>query len=130
VEPASLTLGAIVAGLVAKASERATDRAVDTGEGALRRLVARVRERFRKDEDATGSLMLAQRAPDSALLIGQLAEQIARYVNNDREFGTDLASLVAESERADARATLTANGNRVVQVADAPGSIVTVNYNS
>lgn len=131
-EPASLTLGAIVAGLVAKASERATERAVDGGEGALRRLVARVRERFADDEDAAGSLALVQRAPDSAVLVRELAEQIARWVTDHPEFGSELERLVADaqSEGVKVHTFQTASGHRIVQIADAPGSEININYGS
>src|SRR3954465_8236788 len=68
VEPVSLTLGAIVAGLVAKAAERASERAVEGGEGVLGRLVAALRARFSGVADAPAGEALArvQEVPDSS----------------------------------------------------------------
>jgi hypothetical protein len=125
----SLTLGAIAAGFVAKACERATDRAaeiaVDGGEGVFHRLLARVRERFAGDADAAGSLALVERAPDSAVLVRELGERIDRVVHDDPEFGSELERLVAQAQSAGIEVrsiSQTASGSGIVQIGEAPGS--------
>lgn len=136
-EPASLTLGAIAAGFVAKACERATDRAaeraVDGGEGVFHRLRARVRERFAGDADATDSLALVERAPDSPVLVRDLGERIDRWVRDDQKFGSELERLVAQVQSAGTQGrsiSQTASGTGNVQIGEAPGSDVHISAGS
>ena len=87
-EPISLIVAAIVAAVAAKAGDRATDAVVEGGEGALRRIVSRVRERFSEtaDEDATKALELVEQVPDSKRLIEQLAVAVDRHVTDEPAF--------------------------------------------
>jgi hypothetical protein len=128
-----LTLGVIVAALVAKAGERATERAVDGGEGVLRRLVARLRVRFSGDEAAAGALALVERVPDSTSLVGELAAWIDRYATADQGFRSELESLVSEARSEGVNVNVieqSASGDRNVQVAGLSDSQVSVSYGS
>src|SRR4051812_113523 len=101
VEPVSLSLGAIVAALVAKAVGRAADDAVEGCESMLRRLVAALRERFAGagDEPAREALTRVQEAPDSPSRVEALAREIDQRAQTDRELRSELEALVAQARR-------------------------------
>ena len=101
-EPVSLTLGAIAAALVAKAGDKAADRAVEGGAGVLRRLVGWLRERFSGDNDADGTRAISrvEDAPDSPSRIQELADVLDRRVGADEGFRDTLKALVAEARSA------------------------------
>ncbi len=130
-EPVTLTLGAIAAGLVAKAAERAGDRAVEGGENVLRRLVSRVRERFGDDEPAARALALVERTPDDGASVKALAARIAEHATVDPDFRRDLDALVqragAEGIDVDAVRQI-ASGDGNVQIAGLSESQVGVSY--
>lgn len=88
VEPVSLIVAALVAALAPRAADRALDATVDVGEGVLRRLVDRVRQRFADEGDVEASrvLDLVEQVPDSQLLIEQLATAIDRHATNAPAF--------------------------------------------
>ena len=129
-EPVSLTLGAIVAGLVAKAGERASERAVDGSEDAVRRLVGRLRQRFSDDAPAAGALALVEQEPDGTSSIAHLAAHVDQHAA-DPGFRRELEALVAQARAKGAAVDAvqqTASGGRNVQIAEVAGSQVSVSY--
>jgi hypothetical protein len=100
VEP--VTLGVIVAALIAKTAERATDRTVEGGESALRRLAGALRERFSgaKDDEAQRALELVEAAPDSARSREALATVIDDRAVRDPALRSELEELVAQARAA------------------------------
>ena len=129
VEP--VTLGVIVAALVAKALDRAEDEAVDSGVGILRRLVGTLRERFAggRDADGTEKLERVADAPDSASRVGQLAELIDDRAAQSPELRLELEQLVKEAGDAgvDVKSIVqTATGNNNMQFADVADSVINV----
>lgn len=133
VEPISLSIGAIVAAIVAKASEQAADGAVDAGASGLRRLLAAVRERFanRHDEAVTGAVERVADAPDSPSRVETLAELIDERASADEALRRDLEALV-EQARGEGVAvgsiSQAAWGNQNVQAAGLVDSQVNVSY--
>jgi hypothetical protein len=130
VEPVSLTLGVIAAGLISKALERATDRAVDAGEGVLERIAAAVRERFSAvgDEEGETALERVEDAYDSPARVRALAEAIDRQAA-EPDFGQELERLIeaVRETGADVEAIAqTAIGNQNVQIANVSGSTINV----
>jgi hypothetical protein len=133
VEPVSLTVGAVVAALVAKASDRAVDATVEGGEGVLRGLVARLRRRFgdARDDGAAEALALVERVPDSASLVGALASAVDRHVAADPGFGAELDDLVRRVREAGVRVgdvSQSAIGEQIVQNAGVTDSQINVTY--
>lgn len=133
VEP--LTLGVIVAALVAKALDRAEDQAIEGGEGAIRRLVGLLRERFSgtQDEAASTALVKLEDVPDSPTLVRHLAEVVDQRADTDPGFRAELESLVREARSdgvdVDSIAQV-AVGDQNVQSADLVDSDVNVSYGS
>lgn len=97
VEP--LTLGAVVASLVAKTLERAEDKAVESGEGALRRLVETIKKRFSgtQDQACTVALERLEDAPDSPRRVRDLAQQLDERAETFPEFRRELEALITEA---------------------------------
>ncbi len=123
----SLTLGAVVARLIARAEDRTVDATVAEVEGALRRLVDSVRTRFRKqgDTEAVEALALVEKAPDSERVIAKLAEAIDRHAA-DGSWRKQLEGLVAQAKASGVEInniSQVAHGNDTVQVADVHGDI-------
>jgi hypothetical protein len=128
VDPVSAGLGVAVATLLAKAWERASDRAVEGAEGVVTRLVARLRRRFtdKGDEAGSGALALLEQAPDSARARDGLAAAVDRQIASDTGFGDELAGLIEEAGRAGlvaGPATQTAWGTGIAQVQNTQGSV-------
>jgi hypothetical protein len=135
VEPVSLSLGAIVAALVAKGVERAADDAVEGGEGMLRRLVAALRERFAGagDEPAREALTRVQDAPDSPSRVKALAAVIDQRARDDLELRGELEALVAQARGGGVnveKISQAAWGDQNVQAAGLVDSEVNVSYGS
>lgn len=98
VEPVSLTLGMVVASLVAKAMDIATDEAVDGGAGVLHRLVGWLREQLGgRDDSGKSALARVEDAPDSPSRLRELAAVVDERASADGEFRTGLEALVAEA---------------------------------
>lgn len=128
-----MTVGAVVAALVAKASDRAVDATVEGGEGVLRGLVARLRRRFRdaRDDEATQALALVERVPDSASLIAALASGVDRHVAADPGFGAELDDFVRRAREAGVRiwdVNQSAIGEQIVQNTGVTDSQINVTY--
>ena len=98
VEPVSLTLGAIAAALVAKATEKTAEAAVDGGAGALSGIVAWLRKRFSGPEDNQGATALAriEDAPDSPSRLSRILFGIRSKLGE--WFGWDDAKLPIPGE--------------------------------
>lgn len=128
-----MTVGAIVAALVAKAGDRAAEATVEGGEGVLRGLVKRLRRRFSETEDPSGSeaLALVERAPDSASLVGELASAVDRHAAADPGFEAELEGLVERARSAGVTVesiSQVATGDQNVQVAGVTGSQISVTH--
>jgi hypothetical protein len=95
-----LALGAAVAALIAKALDRAGEKAVDQGEGAVRRLVELVRGRLSEtdDEEGTKALERVEDAPDSPSRVEALARLLGERAKDNPELRRELAALVEEAE--------------------------------
>ena len=133
VEP--VTVGVIAAALVAKALDRAEDDAVDAGEGALRRLLGFLRDRFARDDEPGPGTALArvQDAPDSPSRVQDLAGAIDRVAELDPAFHSALEGLITQARRSgvDVGAIVqTATGNQNVQIAGVVDGDVHVRYGS
>lgn len=123
-DPISLTLGAMVAGVVAKTAtsvgDKAGDRLVGASEQAVRRIVERLRQQFadENDEVAATSLRRLEEAPDSPSRAQALATVIDHHAENE-DFRAELETLV---EQARARGvevpavTQSATGHQNVQI--------------
>jgi len=132
-DPVSLSVGALVARLVAKASERAVDATVESGEGVLRALVDRVRHRFSDADDEGGSrvLELVQDAPDSAKTVTALAAAIDRHAPPDSAFATELWQLVERARSEGVRIesiSQGARGDQTTQIAGVAGSHISITH--
>ena len=133
VEPVPLSLGAIVATLVAKAAERAGDDAVEGGEHVLRRMVAALRARFSGagDEPAGAALERVQEVPDSPSRVATLAAVIDERAQRDAQLRSELEALVAQARGSgvDVGAiSQTVFGDQNVQTAGMVDSQVNVTY--
>lgn len=135
VEPVSLTLGAIAAALVAKASDKAAERAVDEGAGALVRLVGWLRERFAADDatEAIAALAKVEDAPDSPSRVRELAAVLDCRVDDpdDPDFRVEMQALVDEAQAGGADVGSIAQsawGNQNTQIAGVFGSTITTTH--
>ena len=126
-EPVSLTLGAIVAALVAKAAERA----VEGGEDALARLVGQLRRRLSGEREAQTALAHVEEVPDSPSRLGALTEVINRRLEADPGFRSELEALVQQAQAGGVDVgsiAQTAWGNQNVQIAGVEGSSISLGY--
>jgi Spy/CpxP family protein refolding chaperone len=128
-DPVSLSLGAVVAALVAKAADRAEDGVVDAAATALSRLVNWVRTHL-----GGGSHSPLERltdAPDSPSRIRALAEEIDQRASGDDQFRKELQALVEQAQSAGvdvASVSQVAWGDQNVQNANVTGSDIRVSY--
>jgi hypothetical protein len=127
-----LTLGAIAAALIAKALDRAEEKAVDEGEGALRSLVGLVRSKLTdSSQDGPNALERVKDAPDSPSRIEDLAHLLDRQVGDEPEFRRELEALVekAKGTGADVGAIAqAAYGEGNIQVGIASNSTISSSY--
>lgn len=128
-----MTLGAIAAALVAKAADKAAERAVEGGEGALARLVGWLRRRFSADEEHDGATALAhvEEVPDSPSRLTALAEVLDRRAGADDGFRSELKALVDHALAAGVDVgsiAQTAWGHQNVQSAGVVDSEINVTY--
>jgi hypothetical protein len=100
VEPVSL--GVIVAALLARALDRAEDAVADEGAGVLRRLVGVVRRRFSDSGHEEGLLALDRvaEAPHNQKRVGALAALVGEYAGQDDNFRAELEGLVEQARLA------------------------------
>jgi hypothetical protein len=128
-----MTLGAVVAALVAKTGDRAAETAVEGAGGLLRGLVERVRRRFSDTDDrpACEALELVERAPDSATLAGELAAAVDRHATCDAGFAAELTQLVERARQQGVNVesiSQVAVGDQAVQIAGVAGSQINVTH--
>ncbi len=126
-----LTLGALAAALVAKAVDRAGDKAVDQGEGVLSRLVELVRGNLpgAGDEEGSTALERVEEAADSPSRIESLAHLLDKQVDSQPEFRHALEALVEEAKGSgvDVKSiTQVAYGNQNPQFANVSDSEINV----
>lgn len=127
-EPVSVTLGMVVAALLAKAADKAVERAVEGGEGVLAGLVSWLRQRFSGDDEDEARTALAdvEQVPDSPSRLQVLAGVIDRRASVDAGFRSELEALVKQAQADGVEVgtiSQTAWGNQIVQiggVADSP----------
>ena len=130
-EPISLTVGAIAAALVAKATNKAADSVVDAGAAAAGGFVTWLRQRVsgKGREDATTALARVEDVPDSPSLLRALAEVLDRWAGEDTEFGSALEAQVhdAQARGIDIRSlTQSVRGDSNVLIAETENSSITV----
>ncbi len=131
-EPVSLTIGMAVTALVLKAAETAGEKGVESGWGAVSRLVERLRSYFRDHGDAEGvaALVRVQDPPAGEPQLAALAATIDRRAVQDPTLAQDLRDLVQEAESGGVKVqqvSQAAWGNQNVQIADVTSSSVSVN---
>jgi hypothetical protein len=126
IEP--VTLGVVVAALIAKMLDRSEDRLLDEGAGVLRRLRATIVERFLHSGDEGGSRALTrfEEAPDSPSRLRELVHVLDTRSEEDPAFAGLLVGLVEEARAAGVEVptvTQIAVGDQNVQVARADGNV-------
>jgi hypothetical protein len=128
-DPVSLSLGAVVAALVAKAADRTEDGVLDAASRAVSRLVGWLRGRLGGGQESP--LVRVEEAPDSAKRLSALAGEIDRVAQSDQGFRDELKALLREAQDAGvdvAAVSQVAWGNQNVQSANVTGSDIRVNY--
>lgn len=126
-----VTLGVIVAALVAKALDRAEDHVVEDGEGVLRRVIGALRERFSRADDQAGKTALerVEDAPDSPTRVRELAILLDERAADDPALRSELQALVKQAHTAGVdidSIVQVAVGDQNVQSAGLVGSDVNV----
>jgi hypothetical protein len=129
IEP--ITLGVIVAALVAKALDRAEDEAVDRGMGVVRHAVDALRERFSRegDQEAQQALERLVDVPDNPELTRSFAGLLDERAERSPELRAELETLVGDARSAGVdidSITQAAVGDGNVQVAGVNDSQVNV----
>jgi hypothetical protein len=129
VEP--ITLGVIVAALVAKALDRAEDETVDRGLGLMRHAVDSLRQRFlhEGDHEAQQALERLADVPDSPKLVRSFAELLDERSERSPELRAELEALVGDMRSAGLdinSITQAAIGDGNVQIAGVNNSQVNV----
>lgn len=130
-----LTLGAIAAALIARALNRAEEKAVDESEGALRQLVEFVRGRLFGIDDEKGSAALerVKDAPDSPSRVEGLARLLDERADSEPEFRHELKTLVEEAQGAGVDvegAVQSAFGSQIVQNSNVSDSEINIFFGS
>ena len=127
-----LTLGALAAALIAKALDRAEGKALDRGEGMLKKLVELVRGSSSSDE-CSAALDRLEKAPDSPSRVNELARQLDERVAADPEFGDELEALVEEAKAGsvDVQSIVqVAYGDQSPQLSNVSDSEINISYGS
>lgn len=126
-----ITLGVIVAALVAKALDRAEDEAVDRGVGIVQHAVDSLRGRFSQDGDqeAEQALERLTNVPDSPRLMRSFADLLDERAGRSPDLRVELEQLVEDAKSAGVdigAITQTAVGDGNVQIAGVNNSQVDV----
>ena len=130
IDPVSLTLGGIVAGLVWKMVDTTGEAVAQGAVGALKGLVEKVRERLRGDPQGEAAMARVEDPPAGPAHLKALAEVIDRHTVNDPDFTKELEDLVEQARQggADVQSAIqSAWGDNNIQVANAIGSTITIN---
>jgi hypothetical protein len=117
IEP--LSIGSLVAVLVAKAMERAEDKALDQGESVLGQLAEKLRQRLSSSSDPASTVAIEhlEQAPDSPRLQGHLAAALDAHAAIDPSFRSELEALATEARDAGV------NVDSITQIALGSGNI-------
>jgi len=94
-----MTLGSVLAAVIARAQDRVAEGAVAGAEGVVGRVTGWLRATFKGDERADSALQLVERAPDSDSAVQGLAAVLDARARDDAEFAQRLASFVEEAQR-------------------------------
>jgi|GEM_PF-2832650 len=130
IDPVSLTLGGIVAGLVWKMVDTTGEAVAQGAIGAVTGLVERVREHLRGDPEGEAAMERVEDPPAAPAHLKALAESIDRHTFNDPGFARELEDLVAQARQGGANVesvVQSAWGNDNIQVANTSGSTITIN---
>lgn len=129
-----ITLGGVVAALIAKVAERASDGVVEGGESVLRRAVGTLRRRLADSGDtaAVDALQLVERVPDSAASVQALARVFdERASDNDLREALEQVIACARDGGADIdEITQQVRGDKSVQIAGVRHSEIQISYGS
>jgi hypothetical protein len=128
VEPISLTIGAVIAGLVFKASDRAETGVVDAAANAVSKVVSWVSQHLPGGKDS--ALARLQDAPDSASRAAALAAEVDDLAGQP-ELRTELLALIEEVRSAGAttqQVNQSAWGSSIVQAANINDSEIRISY--
>jgi hypothetical protein len=130
-DPVTLTLGGVAAGLIAKAVERTGDKTADAGWAVVGRLVGKVRRHFREHGDDADRAALArvEDPPAAAKHLETLAAAIDRHAGSEPELAAELRRLVDEAARSNldvGSIVQSAWGDHNVQIAGVSGSTITI----
>jgi hypothetical protein len=90
-------LGAVVAALVVKATEKTGEHAAGGVAGAVGRLVESVRSRFTGDPEATAALERVEDPPASEKHLARLSEAVERHAE-DPAWAAELEQLVRDAQ--------------------------------
>ena len=126
-----ITLGTIVAALIAKSVSRAEDGAVKAGAEVMRKALGTVRDWFSREGDKEGEQILAslEGLPDSSALTGALAGVLDERAGRFPELHAQLETLKKEAQGTgiDVDSIVqVAIGDGNVQVANASNSEINV----
>lgn len=127
-DPVSLSVGAIVAALIAKAAERAEDATVGAAAHVLGRLAGWLRQRLSGGGAVVTRL---QDAPDSPSRLEAVANAVNTQAQDDPTFATELRLLIEQAQQAGVdvpAVTQTAWGNQNVQITDVAGSDIRISF--
>lgn len=131
IDPVSLTLGGIVAGLVLKMVDTTGEAVAQGAIGALKGVVERVRQQMRGDPEGEAALARVEDPPAGPGHIKVLAGAIDRHAQDDPDFAKELEALVAKARAGGAdvqSAVQSAWGDQNIQVANTTdGATVTIN---
>ena len=126
-----VTLGAVVAALVAKAVATIGEKSGEAGVAALGKLLGRVRSRLRNqgDDAERAALARVEDPPAGPRQLEALAAAINRHAADDPAFRTELTRLVDEARAGgmDVQSiTQTALGNQNIQLGSVTDSSVNI----
>lgn len=128
VEPVSLTLGAIAAGVVAKMIEKGTDKAtegmVEAGASVGAKVIAWLKGKLSSKKE----LELVTEAPDSNRAVDKLAEVIDAEIVDELDM-TELRALLDEVKEQDPDLHQTAIGHHIVQASNSTVTLSSPEWN-
>ena len=131
-DPISISLGAVVAALVVKATNRAEDTVVDAGASAISKIIEWLRSRLSGGKDS--ALERLEDAPDSPSREKALADQVDAFLTANPALTSELQALVAKARAAEAgyqtSTQSVTNGSANVQNAHIHDSTVTTSFGS
>ena len=121
----SISLGMMAAPLIAKATERASEKVVDTASQGLATFTGWLRQRLHGHPSATALAHVVE-VPDSASLVRALADALDERAAADPGFAAELREHVEQARAAGVQVTSisqSAVGDANVQAANVQGSV-------